>query len=86
MKDGHIVEQGDHDTLLAQGGFYAKLYNSQFEGCGDLTLQLIAIQLFNAAAVDRISQSCRLNAALISWLAIKFAINDFGKEYNRVER
>ena len=32
MKDGHIVEQGDHDTLLAQGGFYAKLYNSQFEG------------------------------------------------------
>ena len=32
VKDGHIVEQGDHDTLLAQGGFYAKLYNSQFEG------------------------------------------------------
>ena len=32
MKDGHIVEQGDHDTLLAQGGFYSKLYNSQFEG------------------------------------------------------
>ena len=32
MKDGHIVEQGDHDTLLAQGGFYAKLYSSQFEG------------------------------------------------------
>ena len=32
MKDGHIVEQGDHDELLAQGGFYAKLYNSQFEG------------------------------------------------------
>ena len=32
MKDGHIVEQGDHDTLMAQGGFYAKLYNSQFEG------------------------------------------------------
>ena len=32
MKDGRIVEQGDHDTLLAQGGFYAKLYNSQFEG------------------------------------------------------
>ena len=37
MKDGHIVEQGSHDQLLAQGGFYAKLYNSQFEGvqtCG----------------------------------------------------
>ena len=32
MKDGHIVEQGNHDELLAQGGFYAKLYNSQFEG------------------------------------------------------
>lgn len=32
MKDGHIVEQGNHDQLLAQGGFYAKLYNGQFEG------------------------------------------------------
>ncbi len=32
MKDGRIIEQGDHDGLLAQGGFYAKLYNSQFEG------------------------------------------------------
>ena len=32
MKDGHIVEQGSHDQLLAQGGFYDKLYNSQFEG------------------------------------------------------
>ena len=32
MKDGHIVEQGNHDQLLAQGGFYSKLYNSQFEG------------------------------------------------------
>ena len=32
MKDGHIVEQGNHDELLASGGFYAKLYNSQFEG------------------------------------------------------
>ena len=31
MKDGHIVEQGNHVQLLAQGGFYAKLYNSQFE-------------------------------------------------------
>ena len=26
------MEQGDHDQLLAAGGFYAKLYNSQFEG------------------------------------------------------
>ena len=32
MKDGHIVEQGNHDELLAANGFYAKLYNSQFEG------------------------------------------------------
>ena len=30
MKDGHIIEQGDHDGLLAADGFYAKLYNSQF--------------------------------------------------------
>lgn len=30
MKDGHIVEQGDHESLLRQGGFYAKLYESQF--------------------------------------------------------
>ena len=31
MRDGHIVEQGDHKTQLAGGGFYAELYNSQFE-------------------------------------------------------
>lgn len=30
MKDGHIIEQGNHDQLLKQDGFYAKLYNSQF--------------------------------------------------------
>ena len=30
MKDGHIIEQGTHETLLAQNGFYADLYNSQF--------------------------------------------------------
>lgn len=30
MKDGHIIEQGDHEHLLAAGGFYASLYNSQF--------------------------------------------------------
>lgn len=30
MKDGNIIEQGSHETLLAQGGFYATLYNSQF--------------------------------------------------------
>ena len=30
MKDGNIIEQGNHDELMAQGGFYADLYNSQF--------------------------------------------------------
>ena len=30
MKDGNIIEQGNHETLLKQNGFYAKLYNSQF--------------------------------------------------------
>lgn len=30
MRDGHVVEMGNHETLLAQNGFYAKLYNSQF--------------------------------------------------------
>jgi len=30
MKDGKIIEQGDHETLLRQNGFYADLYNSQF--------------------------------------------------------
>ena len=31
MRDGHIVEQGDHESLLQKGGFYAELYNSQFD-------------------------------------------------------
>ena len=39
MKDGDIIEQGNHNTLLAQNGFYANLYNSQFadpyERCAD---------------------------------------------------
>ena len=30
MKDGHIIEQGNHESLLARNGFYATLYNSQF--------------------------------------------------------
>ncbi len=34
MRDGDIVEQGTHAGLLAQGGFYAELYNSQFERAG----------------------------------------------------
>ena len=32
MKDGHIIEQGRHEDLLAKNGFYANLYHSQFEG------------------------------------------------------
>ena len=32
MRDGHIVEQGNHESLLRAGGFYAELYNSQFSG------------------------------------------------------
>ena len=31
MRDGDIVEVGNHNDLLAQGGFYADLYQSQFE-------------------------------------------------------
>ena len=32
MKDGHIIEQGNHRSLLQKGGFYSKLYYSQFDG------------------------------------------------------
>ena len=31
MKDGDIIEQGNHESLLNKNGFYAELYNSQFE-------------------------------------------------------
>ena len=31
MKDGDIIEQGNHEELLSKKGFYADLYNSQFE-------------------------------------------------------
>ncbi|MGN0318197.1 MAG: ABC transporter ATP-binding protein [Lachnospira sp.] len=34
MKDGHVIEQGNHDSLIAQGGFYKNLYESQFETAG----------------------------------------------------
>ncbi|MDD3402545.1 MAG: ABC transporter ATP-binding protein [Hespellia sp.] len=36
MKDGDIVEQGNHEELLAKDGFYADLYNSQFESAGEI--------------------------------------------------
>ncbi|MCI8541998.1 ABC transporter ATP-binding protein [Acetatifactor aquisgranensis] len=36
MKDGDIIEQGNHEELMAKDGFYAELYNSQFEGQGTL--------------------------------------------------
>ena len=32
MRDGNIIEQGDHESLLAKNGFYTNLYNSQFAG------------------------------------------------------
>ncbi|HAB67469.1 MAG TPA: ABC transporter, partial [Firmicutes bacterium] len=31
MNEGNIIEQGSHEELMAKGGFYEKLYNSQFE-------------------------------------------------------
>ena len=39
MKDGHIVEQGSHDELLAQGGFYATAVQQPVRGRGDLSLK-----------------------------------------------
>jgi ATP-binding cassette subfamily B multidrug efflux pump len=49
MRDGDIVEQGRHEKLLARGGFYAELYNSQFEGPevtnGQMPLVMPAAQL-----------------------------------------
>ena len=35
MNHGDIIEQGTHEKLLAKNGFYADLYNSQFEDCND---------------------------------------------------
>ena len=32
LKDGDIIEQGSHEELLEKNGFYAELYNSQFDG------------------------------------------------------
>ena len=38
MNDGQIVEQGTHQQLLAQHGFYAELYNSQFTNNGQVAV------------------------------------------------
>ena len=35
MNEGDIIEQGTHEELLEKGGFYASLYNSQFQDCDD---------------------------------------------------
>jgi len=43
MRDGNIVEQGTHDELLAQGGFYATLYNSQFAGRAAEAAEALAV-------------------------------------------
>jgi ATP-binding cassette subfamily B protein len=40
MNEGDIVEQGNHEDLLAKDGFYAKLYNSQFEKAEELENEL----------------------------------------------
>ncbi len=34
MREGDVIESGTHETLMAAGGFYAELYNSQFEQAG----------------------------------------------------
>lgn len=41
LKDGDIIEQGNHEELLAQDGFYAKLYNSQFDEESDNSIDAI---------------------------------------------
>ena len=38
MKDGDIIEQGNHEELMAQNGFYAELYNSQFEQVSECSI------------------------------------------------
>jgi ATP-binding cassette subfamily B protein len=43
MRDGNIVEQGTHDELLAQNGFYADLYNSQFEKVDVEELEAVSV-------------------------------------------
>ena len=40
MKDGDIVEQGNHEELLEKNGFYAELYNSQFENATSLCIKM----------------------------------------------
>lgn len=49
MRDGDIVEQGTHTELLAAGGFYAELYNSQFDQAPQYTMPLPATSMAAAA-------------------------------------
>ena len=51
MDEGDIVEQGQHEELLARGGFYAELYNSQFETAEDLEKQFESVEVDRALVV-----------------------------------
>jgi len=50
MRDGNIVEQGTHEELLARGGFYAELYNSQFEAVEALAATVVMQPLTAASS------------------------------------
>ena len=47
MKDGDIIEQGSHEELMAKKGFYADLYNSQF----DVVAKNIVIEYMDCLAI-----------------------------------
>lgn len=60
MRDGDIVEKGSHGELLAQGGFYAGLYNSQFSGDGaDSVDSALALQEAQQNAQQQAQQQAR---------------------------
>jgi ATP-binding cassette subfamily B protein len=42
MREGNVVEQGTHLELMEQNGFYASLYNSQFAGAADASIDELA--------------------------------------------
>src|SRR5699024_11441821 len=65
MEDGDIVEQGDHEQLLAHDGAYARLYRSQYEGAAvDLDAEDGSSADGAEAEVDR--KSTRLNSSHVS--------------------